>query len=340
MSLLAFLAAALYWPTVTAAATTPKWAMLSIAVPLLFLLKEPKIRGELLPLGLFLLWSAVTLTWGPLYDGVAQWWQFAVVAGLVALEADYRKVVFWFGVGVSISGVLAIPQYFGWNFIEQAIPPAGLFMNKNFLAEAGLMALVGAVAFRHWLLIPPLICAVILPASLGAFVTAAILALCWVWRKSKRLAIAGVFAGVLLGAIVYPHLDKTAFDARAALYLNTIGMIADKPFGHGIGSYWAAYPFYHDALTETPEVIYRAYVRPEKAHNDFLTVFAETGIPGVFLLGWFLLNVFKRAEKSGWVLLAFLGLGLFNFPLFNPATAFLAAVTCGHILNSRNHLRA
>ena len=346
MPLVAFLVATLFWPFVAAASTTPRWAMLSIAVPLLFHMKHLRntLDYQCLPLGLFLLWCGASLLWSP--DGLSTFWEFLVLGAIVTIgcdldEKDYRKVVLWFSIGVAISGLLAVPQTFGWTGIEQAEPPAGLFMNKNFLAEAGLLALVGSLACGFWPLLPPLMAAVALPASLGAYLVSLGVALAWFWPRSKYLAAVTLLAVGIMGMETYQRLDMTAFENRAAVYLNSLAMVADKPWGQGIGGYWAAYPFYHDAVIETPEGVYAMQRRLKTAHNDFLTIAAETGLPGLLLIGWFLVRVLRSEGKRGakWVLWTFLGLGLFNFPLFNPATAFLAAVTCGHLLNPGRDLR-
>ena len=81
-------------------------------------------------------------------------------------------------------------------------------------------------------------------------------------------------------------------------------------------------------------------MRPRTAHNDFMTVAAETGIPGVFLLTWFFITVLRGSvatdekKTAFYTILAFLLLGMFNFPLYLPTSAFLAALSAGYLAGS------
>ena len=133
--------------------------------------------------------------------------------------------------------------------------------------------------------------------------------------------------------------NSTTLNNRLAYWGNSVAMILDRPWGQGVGGYWAAYPFYHDALVDTPILgeAYNENYRPRSAHNDALTLLAETG-PGAVLLALVLLVAVRERGPAHLGLLAFLLCGLFAFPLLVPASAFLAAVCCGYLYSPRGHL--
>ncbi len=68
---------------------------------------------------------------------------------------------------------------------------------------------------------------------------------------------------------------------------NTLMMIRDNPFaGVGLGNWRQSYPLYYKSFARDPLFNYRVRVR--KAHNDYLQLAAECGIPALllFLLLW------------------------------------------------------
>lgn len=355
-SVLAFLIAVVYWPGFVASASTPKWMLLSLAVPALLAFR-PFAWTLAHTLGMaFLGWCALTLIWAvSLYDGIETLWHFILYGMIFCLGSGLRSVkgpLVCFALGVGISGLLAplqlpaVYELLDWrlpDFILQAAPPAGLFMNRNYMAEAALCAAVGLVAYRDWRLAAPLLPlapAVVLAGSAGAFASALLVG-CTV--IPKKLAALIVVSAVGIGAVWFnfgPSSERSSFNQRLSLYGNTAAMIT--PAGYGIGSYWAVYPLFHDAVRETPLGTYSYTTRPRTAHNDALTLGAETGIVGLILAALFALSILTKPKEPAWyVFAAFLCLGLFNFPLYHtPATAFLAFLCAGHLCRDRVRVRA
>ncbi len=67
----------------------------------------------------------------------------------------------------------------------------------------------------------------------------------------------------------------TSATLRIALWESTLAMIVDKPlFGIGWGSYWLVYPEYDFFINNASTTIYHA-------HNMYLHIAAEIGIPGL-----------------------------------------------------------
>jgi O-antigen ligase len=92
----------------------------------------------------------------------------------------------------------------------------------------------------------------------------------------------------------------TVSDARVAIVRNTISAArAYMPFGSGLGTFVPVYQ-----LFEKPADISVSYVN--HAHNDFLELWLEAGIPGLLLLmvfiGWLVrqtIVVWRKGEANG-----------------------------------------
>ena len=81
----------------------------------------------------------------------------------------------------------------------------------------------------------------------------------------------------------------TSSTLRIALWESTIAMILDKPmFGTGWGAYWLVYPEY-DFFLNNPAA------RIVHAHNMYLHIAAEIGIPGLLV---FLAIIYGHAKKA------------------------------------------
>jgi O-antigen ligase len=123
------------------------------------------------------------------------------------------------------------------------------------------------------------------------------------------------------------------FSNRAWVWRDTLSMIRSNPLlGVGLGAYGTAFPIYtqSDGSIAVPQ-----------AHNDYLQVVADCGVPGGLIALWFLILSFKavwRGVRSRDRLMAGLALGggsgifailvhsLFDFNLQLPGTALLFLV--------------
>jgi putative inorganic carbon (HCO3(-)) transporter len=125
----------------------------------------------------------------------------------------------------------------------------------------------------------------------------------------------------------------TSAAMRMALWQSTWAMIADKPFwGIGWGSYWMVYPKYDFFINDPATTIYHA-------HNMYLNIAAEVGIPGLVAFLGVLYSHGRagltviRNKQNRWsvglalgVLFALIGIcvnGLTDFIMFSNQLAFL-----------------
>jgi O-antigen ligase len=341
-----------------------------VALPLLLLGRPVKWRLELFLLIGFLAWCALSLLWSVSWlDGIDRLWQFVlfVVAFAVATTLTKRQfgfVILGAGLGMLVNTIIVIAQFTSSLGLTAFLPyiseiaqvnvPAGLFLNRNFLAEAGLIIVAVTLGMPFWPLAVILLPALVFTQSKAVGLAAGFLGLLWLWGKSRKTAVLLTMVLLIGAGTISIHASQfdqrfgmfqglrtsNSLEIRLSMWANSAAMIADKPWGQGIGGYWSAYPFYHDALRQTSEWdgAYNERFRPNSAHNDFLTLVAETG-PGAFLLiAVFLLALrVNHAARNG--LIAFLVLGLVNFPLYLPTTAFLAAICAGYLASIGKPIR-
>ncbi len=340
LRLLCFALPLLYWPEFVEVSNTPRWIALSLFIPLFFLRADFKWTTAHSFGTAWLALAGLSLLWTPsLLDGILIWWHF-ILLGLVFCvgssldERQIKSCVLWFAAGMVLNGFLAVAQFQGFEGIKQTVIPAGTFANKNFLAEAALVAFVGCLVLRRWILAGFLLPALILPFSKGVLVALGVILIFWIWQRSRLGA--GLIAVCLVAGVSFylisPDAGRGSLSDRLAFYPNTVAMVLDKPWGQGIGAYWSVYPLYHDAFVETTDDGYRFDSRPRTAHNDLLTLTSETGILGFLLLsGFVIVTLWRSKNELQYVVLAFLAQGVFNFPLYLPTAAFLAALCAGYI---------
>lgn len=124
------------------------------------------------------------------------------------------------------------------------------------------------------------------------------------WRLRRLLLPLGALALavavlVLAGSTAGSDLGGDAQVGRREMWDATARLIADSfPLGTGLGTFPQVY-----ALAEDPAAIARAYVN--HAHNDYLEIILETGLPGLLLLllflgwwGWQAIRVWRSPSSS------------------------------------------
>lgn len=327
--ILGFLISVIYWPGIMGAPSTPRWALLSVAVPLLLWAVRIRLTLPSLVGGLFLAWCALSLLWTPdVYDGLHALWKFAILAGLFCwgMQQDPRPVFIGLGIGVTVNSVLMVAQAFGLDEglgIHQKSIPGGLFGNGNFAAEFAVLTLMGLIGYRLWWLTPFPVVAIMFTSARGAVVALAAAFLGWLWTKSRLASAALALAGVALGWFMLSCSGHCVGHGgtgpqRLMVWNDTLGLITWH--GQGIGSYLMSYPQHRFVF--------------EHAHNDLLQIAAETGI-GVFLFAAFLAFVaMGEGLTERLILLAFMVIGLVGYPLYLPGTAFVAALVAGRLCRS------
>ncbi len=317
MPLLGFLSATLFWPGLPSEALAPRWAAIAVGVPLVSALNLQFASAKLLCLwGGGLMLAALSLLWSvdPL-GGALDLYRLALI-GLVMLAArqlsNLDRTMAGVGWGLAISAGLCLFQIFGLSPVDQAAAPAGLFVNRDILAEAAAPVFVWAFLTRRWVLAVWLVIPLILSGSrVGLLATGAgIFAI----STAKIRITAYALVGCLLAAFVIsldPGKVATAW-ARIEIWRSALGMI--RPFGAGLGSFASTYPGY------------------EYAHSDLLQIVAELGLGAVpfIALAFVLVRASWRVHPAIRAAAVVLGIEcIVSFPLHLPTTAFLAGVLAG-----------
>jgi hypothetical protein len=323
-----FLASSLYWPGIAGAASTPRWAFLFAAVPWMLLprrMSTAHVAGAL-----FIGWAILTIAWGaaPL-DGVGALAELLLLAACFCLGnqiENLRPIIIGAALGLTVSSGFAVAQWWGFEPIRGGYA-SGLFSNGNYLAEAAALVIVGVIAERLWWVLPGLLPALLLPHARGA-ILAAVLGMIVAFRSRLEVVIALGGAVAIAGLWSAFHLDPTTLD-RLDLWNTALRNVTF--FGHGIGSFWAVYP----------DLDMRAVVTesPEFAHNEFLNIAFEIGIPGLVLALAFCATMAGPIDTSRLILIALAVESCFAFPLHLPTSAFLGAICAGHAVRTRYLLR-
>lgn len=334
MAVLAFLTAALYCPGIAGAATSPRWALLAVAAPFLLRGKQEITAGHQ-ALAVFLIWAALTMFWNPVpMDGVGGLFILGILACCFCLGAqtiDMRSVYIGASLGLSLSSIVSIIQFYGFAILPTITPVSGLYANGNFMGEAAALLLVAVIAERIWWLVLLLAPALFLSGGRGAMLAFAV-AIVVHFRHRWRAMVVPV--AVAAAAILIVTLDKgvgAGLSERFLFWQSTMNGVGW--FGHGIGSFWSVYPAFD--LRISPLTM------PEQAHNEFLTVAFELGLVGLAILGVFCLTLIGPLDTSRLVLIALLVESCFGFPVHasTATTGFLGMVVAGHAVRSRYLLR-
>lgn len=319
--------------------------MLSALVPL-FLPSPPKTVLWWLG-GTFLAYAVLTLAWTVSPNStVHALWKLAlygavIVTGASLSERGLRAVCLAFALGMCVSGAIAVFQVMGMNpsyggySIVQVAPPSGLFVNRNGMAEAGLLAVIICFRYRMWWLLPLCLVAAFLPMSKGV-IMAALIALGVVYLRNRWAVMvlsAGAFS-IVIGKLVL-SAGTQSVDGRLAVWLDTLTGL--RWFGYGGGTFDAAYPSFADRSTN---LFFSFNMLPGTPHSDVLLLLSAYGL-GAFLLFAFVLIIFwkGRYEPLAPVVAAFLAMGLVDFPFEQAAPSFIACLCLGGLLRAGLGLR-
>jgi O-antigen ligase len=121
----------------------------------------------------------------------------------------------------------------------------------------------------------------------------------WKWSAVALGTVTAIaFAGILMSTGIKAEIvsaDAVSIQTRMSIWSQTMKIVSDTfPFGTGLGSFKEIYAFYED-----PTLVDRWYVN--NAHNDYLELVLEMGLPGVILIGgffvWWLVEV-RRVWRS------------------------------------------
>jgi len=305
------------WPDGSLA---PRWAVLSIAVPVL-LCCVGRVRASpgLYLLAAFVGFAGLSLAWTPaVLDGLYLFWPFCLMLGIFCLPACPKAAYLGACLALIPNSIVTALQFWGFQPFETIGLNPGIFFNKSFSAEISAMVAIGLIGTARWWLAP----AVLVPLGLLPLSRGAIIAFgtgIWLLLAKKQRFAAALIAILLVGLFVRlvlaaPHMNNS-FE-RVALWADTARSLTF--FGHGLGSFRWAYPYF------------------EYAHNDLLQVAYELGVPGVLLIGAFFVYCLRAgALTERLVMVVFLVEGCFGFPLFTPATLGLVSLVAGSLCRSR-----
>lgn len=318
-----FVLTVLLVPWLPNGADLPRWVLLA-AIASIFA-GNARVQPAHARLGLsFLICAALSLLWTPdPYRGALMLLQLAVLAGLFCAGSalpSLRPVLIGAGFGMAVNSVLVVAQNLGWQGIPQATAPAGLFVNKNYVAEAAMLVLIGLMALRlRWLALA-VAPAAILPLGRGALLAGLAAGVAWVWTRS-RAAAAGIMA-VGLGGVLWLRWQDTGMAERWGLWRDTVRGLT--PLGHGLGSFQTTFPVYSRDWNFMHD-------RPAHAHSDWLEFAFELG-PGALLLAALCAMALRRGPApERLMLVAFLTEAAVGFPTHWPVTAALAALVLGRL---------
>lgn len=327
-----FILSVLLVPGITGAATTPRWALVALALPLLARdwtksarLTTPHLFGLL-----FLAYAALSLAWtaGPLEgpDALAKLLFLAMAFDYGARRASLRPLLVGFGLGMWVNSFVVVTGL--------AVPNSGintgLFVNPNSMGEIAGLVLVAVAVERQWWLIPGILPAFLMANCRGAYVAVGAALVWWLWRRVGRnskvliaLTTIGIAASLpFLGNGIRGEGGVISVGMRLQMWADVLPHLTF--FGRGLGSFYQLFPYY--ATMDT------LATRPEHLHNDWLEYLFETGAGSVFLFAllWSCRSV---------VLLCFVVEACFGFTSHIAATGCLAALVAGHDTWHRHGLR-
>ncbi len=332
--ILAFLATVAYVPGIPGAAVTGRWAVLALAVPLLFPAMVRVTVGHLALL-LFVLGSALSLAWSPaIFAAVPALVYLLVFAGLFCVGSELpslRPVYAGAALGLVPSSLVAISQHwFGWSGVLQygCVPasfctvPAGLFFNPNFMAELAVLVCAGLIAERMWWGLPLIAPAMLLPGARGALLALGFALLVWTGRRWV-MALGALGLALAVAVAIQSGFRVQSVAERFALWRDTLDGLT--VFGSGIGSFYTLYPSF---ATRTDTL----FARSDHVHNDGLELIFEAGL-GAALFAVVVLCAFRYGRDLGarLVFTGFCVIAAFGFPLHLPATVLLGALAAGHL---------
>lgn len=313
-------------PGLMSAGTVPRWGLLALTLPLmLYWVRWDRVPYKLLLVSI-LTYAAASTLWAEVHlDAQLGLFRALLLAaafcvGATCGEETFDRTLLLMSVGVATTLPLVILQVMGYTGIPQTAPPAGLFLNKNVLAESAALLLVYSAYMRRYLLAALLLVIVILAKEKAAFVGLIIVTIVALYPRHRKIALALLGLCAIGVALL---IDTPSAQDRLDIWTDTLRGVTF--LGNGIGSFYAMFP----AEAISSNVI---AIRPEQAHNDFLQVLFELGAPGTILIAALAAAAFRKDLSPERLLLVFvLASGAFAFPMHMPLTAFVAALAAGRL---------
>jgi hypothetical protein len=339
--LIFFILTAAVIPGLPMGALAPRWAVVSLFAAYLFFhvristgawvfLVYLCVMAWVTPIGYdaaYVGWHVLVLTilfvWA---RDRASWYGREPTAALASSPAPFfmRPIAIGCGFGFALNSAAVIAQYFGWKLIPQIAPLSGLYYNHNQASEGAALTAALVVGYRLWWLVPGLLptLAVGSRTPLLALGAAALLGL---WRRDRFLAMLSALGFALIAAAFTPSW-ATPFQSLTERFGVWQDALHGLTFwGRGLGSWIGEFPRWQ--LHSDP-----LFVRYEEAHNDYLQVIFDLGVPGVLLILATVGALWRASRTPEWyACLVFAVMAFFGFPLQEPATGALLVVCAGSL---------
>ena len=192
------------------------------------------------------------------------------------------------------AGYLLMPIGLALGLTSEALAELQRAWTRRRVGWLALGDPVGSVVVRRGAEAMVLIVGLVAAASRGAFVGFVFLLLVFAALTRRRLLLAGVGAVALVGvswigldAIIQGFVARGIEGSRLALWRDTLRMFPDFPlFGVGWNGFAMAYYRY--------QTVWRPYFF-QAAHNEYLDLLLTTGLLGVALALWALVEILPRA---------------------------------------------
>jgi O-antigen ligase len=327
-----FLATMAWWPGLIAG-HLPKWMVLyafCLALPFLKFQWDAVTASVLLFLG----WLCLSVLWSEdQRQSLHQLHKILPLAACFFAGRVYGLKPVIRVAGLCVAGVLVFELTFGWF---------GSFGNENFATEYVVLLLpllwFGSNSEHRWVRIAHL---ALLGASIAylmylpsriEFIAFYGLFLWLLWTHVRSAAVFAAAVPVVTLFVVPEAWDVVSGSALARLELwwNTGHMVLEHPLlGQGFGSFNYHYPRFgaeHLALFDRVEVQIGHHAGA--AHNDYLQLWAETGLVGLGLAGLCLWVIFSRSVPSVILILGAVMCAI-GFPAQMPVTGALLAYALG-----------
>lgn len=336
--------AAMYWPGQTGAAEISRWALIAVMCPALLLFTTIRITTAHRWGIALLLWATASLAWSTVfYDALNAWMQLLFMASAFVIAAEVSDLKWFYrglGAGMLVSFAVVTMQLGGMNVAMVApgnAAPTGLFVNSDVLGWTAAVIFVLLVAQRsrieYALAVPTAFC-LMMSDCRSAIGIAALCFLGMIWQRNRW---AGASFSLLIGAEIahrYHRIaDMNSLQQRLSIWNDTLHGVT--PFGHGIGSFYAAFSAYSTGMTAEG-----FWLDLSHAHNDALETLFELGVPGLAICGVIIALAWRYgapAERYGLACIG--GISLVGFPLHQPLTAVLFAALAGHAARGWHRLR-
>ncbi len=257
-------------------------------------------------------WLALTLAWGtvPNYNVITFWWLSSLPFAFWLYTVSPEREALWFRAATLVLLLaLVLSMHAAWQFVMQGWQPKSVFLDLN--SYAAFIALIALPTAGYFLARFParagrdartlmlgaavfvLVFAVALTAGRGAMlvlVTGLGVLIAVAWRRAPRaanvalaiLAAAGLAAGNLVAhgnttaRLVTLVNPEAAGMTRFLIWQQAWEIIRESPWlGKGLGAFGLVFPAHQNPLDTSAGFM---------AHNDYLQIWLEAGLPGLVLL--------------------------------------------------------